>query len=160
MMATAFLGYVLPYGQMSLWGATVITNLMSAIPWIGQDIVEFIWGGFSVGDATLNRFFALHFVLPFVLAALALMHLIVLHDSAGSGNPLGVSGNTDRLPFAPYFIFKDLITIFIFFLVLAIFVFFMPNILGDSENYVMANPMQNSSCYSTWMIPFTILRHT
>jgi len=101
MIVTAFLGYVLPYGQMSLWGATVITNLMSAIPWIGQDIVEFLWGGFSVNNATLNRFFALHFVLPFVLAALVLMHLIALHDSAGSGNPLGVSGNYDRLPFAP-----------------------------------------------------------
>jgi ubiquinol-cytochrome c reductase cytochrome b subunit len=142
MIATAFLGYVLPYGQMSLWGATVITNLMSAIPWIGQDIVEFLWGGFSVNNATLNRFFSLHFVLPFVLAALALMHLIALHDSAGSGNPLGVSGNYDRLPFAPYFIFKDLVTIFLFILMLSIFVFFMPNILGDSENYVMANPMQ------------------
>ena len=142
MMATAFLGYVLPYGQMSLWGATVITNLMSAIPWVGQDIVEFIWGGFSVNNATLNRFFALHFVLPFVLAALALMHLIALHDSAGSGNPLGISGNSDRLPFAPYFIFKDLITIFLFIFVLSIFVFFMPNVLGDSENYVVANPMQ------------------
>ena len=104
MMATGFLGYVLPYGQMQLWGATVITNLMSAIPWIGQDIVEFIWGGFSVNNATLNRFFALHFVLPFVLAALVLMHLIALHDSAGSGNPLGVSGNYDRLPFAPYYL--------------------------------------------------------
>lgn len=142
MMATAFLGYVLPYGQMSLWGATVITNLMSAIPWVGQDIVEFIWGGFSVNNATLNRFFSLHFVLPFILAALALMHLIALHDSAGSGNPLGVSGNYDRLPFAPYYIFKDLITIFIFIIVISVFVFFMPNVLGDSENYVMANPMQ------------------
>jgi ubiquinol-cytochrome c reductase cytochrome b subunit len=142
MMATGFLGYVLPYGQMSLWGATVITNLMSAIPWVGKDIVEFIWGGFSVNNATLNRFFALHFVLPFVLAALALMHLIVLHDSAGSGNPLGVSGNYDRIPFAPYYIFKDLITIFLFIFVLCAFVFFMPNVLGDSENYIMANPMQ------------------
>ena len=139
---TAFLGYVLPYGQMSLWGATVITNLMSAIPWIGQDIVEFIWGGFSVSNATLNRFFSLHFVLPFILAALALMHLIALHDSAGSNNPLGVSGNYDRVPFAPYFIFKDIITIFIFMWVLSLFVFFIPNVLGDSENYVMANPMQ------------------
>nr|ATE46976.1 cytochrome b [Aspergillus oryzae] len=124
MMATAFLGYVLPYGQI-----TVITNLMSAI-------------GFSVNNATLNRFFALHFLLPFVLAALALMHLIAMHDTVGSGNPLGISGNYDRLPFAPYFIFKDLVTIFIFFIVLSIFVFFMPNALGDSENYVMANPMQ------------------
>ena len=161
MMATAFLGYVLPYGQMSLWGATVITNLMSAIPWIGQDIVEFIWGGFSVSNATLNRFFALHFVLPFILAALALMHLIALHDSSGSGNPLGISGNYDRLPFAPYFIFKDLITIFIFIVILSLFVFFMPNVLGDSENYVMANPMQTPPAIvpEWYLLPFyAILR--
>ena len=161
MMATAFLGYVLPYGQMSLWGATVITNLMSAIPWVGQDIVEFIWGGFSVNNATLNRFFALHFVLPFILAALALMHLIALHDSAGSNNPMGVSGNYDRLPFAPYFIFKDLITIFLFILILSVFVFFMPNILGDSENYVMANPMQTPPAIvpEWYLLPFyAILR--
>ena len=127
MMATAFLGYVLPYGQMSLWGATVITNLMSAIPWVGQDIVEFIWGGFSVNNATLNRFFSLHFVLPF----------------------------------APYFIFKDLITIFLFIIVLSIFVFFMPNILGDSENYVMANPMQTPAAIvpEWYLLPFyAILR--
>jgi ubiquinol-cytochrome c reductase cytochrome b subunit len=161
MMATGFLGYVLPYGQMSLWGATVITNLMSAIPWIGQDIVEFLWGGFSVNNATLNRFFALHFVLPFVLAALALMHLIALHDSAGSGNPLGVSGNYDRLPMAPYFLFKDLITIFLFIIVLSILVFFMPNALGDSENYVMANPMQTPPAIvpEWYLLPFyAILR--
>jgi len=161
MIITGFLGYVLPYGQMSLWGATVITNLMSAIPWVGKDIVEFIWGGFSVNNATLNRFFALHFVLPFVLAALTLMHLIALHDTAGSGNPLGVSGNFDRLPFAPYFIFKDLITIFLFILVLSIFVFFMPNALGDSDNYIMANPMQTPpSIVPEWyLLPFyAILR--
>jgi ubiquinol-cytochrome c reductase cytochrome b subunit len=161
MIVTAFLGYVLPYGQMSLWGATVITNLMSAIPWIGQDIVEFLWGGFSVNNATLNRFFALHFVLPFVLAALALMHLIALHDSAGSGNPLGVSGNYDRLSFAPYFLFKDLITIFIFIIVLSVFVFFMPNVLGDSENYVVANPMQTPPAIvpEWYLLPFyAILR--
>ena len=161
MMATAFLGYVLPYGQMSLWGATVITNLMSAIPWIGQDIVEFIWGGFSVNNATLNRFFALHFLLPFVLAALVLMHLIAYHDVVGSGNPLGISANYDRLPFAPYFLFKDLITIFLFFIVLSIFVFFMPNALGDSENYVMANPMQTPPAIvpEWYLLPFyAILR--
>ena len=161
MMATAFLGYVLPYGQMSLWGATVITNLMSAIPWVGHDIVEFIWGGFSVNNATLNRFFALHFVLPFILAALALMHLIALHDAAGSGNPLGVSGNYDRLPFAPYFIFKDLITIFLFIIVLSVIVFFMPNLLGDSENYVVANPMQTPPAIvpEWYLLPFyAILR--
>ncbi len=161
MIATGFLGYVLPYGQMSLWGATVITNLMSAIPWIGQDIVEFIWGGFSVNNATLNRFFSLHFVLPFVLAALALMHLIALHDTVGSGNPLGVSGNYDRIPFAPYYIFKDLITIFLFIFILSIFVFFMPNVLGDSENYIMANPMQTPPAIvpEWYLLPFyAILR--
>jgi len=161
MMGTAFLGYVLPYGQMSLWGATVITNLISAIPWIGQDIVEFIWGGFSVNNATLNRFFALHYLLPFILVALVLMHLIALHDTAGSSNPLGLSGNYDRLPFAPYFLFKDLITIFIFIIVLSIFVFFMPNVLGDSENYVMANPMQTPPAIvpEWYLLPFyAILR--
>ena len=156
MMATAFLGYVLPYGQMSLWGATVITNLMSAIPWVGQDIVEFIWGGFSVNNATLNRFFSLHFVLPFVLAALVLLHLISLHDSVGSGNPTGLTANTDKVAFAPYFIFKDIITIFIFMWVLALFVFFVPNVLGDSENYVMANPMQTPPAIvpEWYLLPF------
>lgn len=161
MIGIGFLGYVLPYGQMSLWGATVITNLMSAIPWVGQDIVEFLWGGFSVNNATLNRFFSLHFVLPFVLAALALMHLIAFHDTVGSGNPLGISGNYDRLPFSPYFIFKDLITIFIFMFVLSGFVFFMPNVLGDSENYVMANPMQTPPAIvpEWYLLPFyAILR--
>jgi len=161
MIVTGFLGYVLPYSQTSLWGATVITNLMSAIPWIGQDLVEFIWGGFSVNNATLNRFFSLHFVLPFVLAALALMHLIALHDTAGANNPLGISGNYDRISFAPYYLFKDLITIFIFILVLSTFVFLMPNALGDSDNYVMGNPMQTpSSIVPEWyLLPFyAILR--
>lgn len=161
MIAIGFLGYVLPYGQMSLWGATVITNLISAIPWIGQDIVEFIWGGFSVNNATLNRFFSLHFVLPFVLAALVLMHLIALHDTAGSGNPLGISGTYDRVPMAPYYLFKDLITIFVFFFVLSLFVFFMPNVLGDSDNYIMANPMQTPAAIvpEWYLLPFyAILR--
>jgi ubiquinol-cytochrome c reductase cytochrome b subunit len=161
MVATGFFGYVLPYGQMSLWGATVITNLISAIPWIGQDIVEFIWGGFSVNNATLNRFFALHYLLPFILVALVLMHLIALHDTAGSGNPLGIAGTYDRVPFAPYFLFKDLITIFIFVFVLSIYVFFMPNVLGDSDNYIMANPMQTPSAIvpEWYLLPFyAILR--
>lgn len=161
MIITGFLGYVLPYGQMSLWGATVITNLISAVPWIGQDIVEFIWGGFSVNNATLNRFFALHFVLPFVLAALALMHLIAVHETAGASNPLGVPGYYDRIPFAPYYIFKDLITIFIFIFVLSLFVFFMPNVLGDSDNYIMANPMQTPPAIvpEWYLLPFyAILR--
>ncbi len=161
MIATGFLGYVLPYGQMSLWGATVITNLISAIPWIGPDIVEFIWGGFSVNNATLNRFFALHYLLPFILVALVLMHLIALHETAGSGNPLGISGTYDRVPFAPYFLFKDLITIFIFILILSILVFYMPNTLGDSENYIMANPMQTPPAIipEWYLLPFyAILR--
>ena len=161
MIATGFLGYVLPYGQMSLWGATVITNLMSAIPWVGQDIVEFLWGGFSVNNATLNRFFALHYLLPFILAALALMHLIALHDTAGGNNPLGISANYDRISFAPYYLFKDLITIFLFMIVLSAFVFLMPNALGDSENYVMANPMQTPPAIvpEWYLLPFyAILR--
>jgi ubiquinol-cytochrome c reductase cytochrome b subunit len=161
MIGTGFLGYVLVYGQMSLWGATVITNLISAIPWIGQDIVEFIWGGFSVNNATLNRFFALHYLLPFILAALVLMHLIGVHDTAGASNPLGIGGYYDRLPFAPYFLFKDLVTIFIFMLCLAIFVFFAPNLLGDSENYIMANPMQTPAAIvpEWYLLPFyAILR--
>lgn len=120
-----------------------------------------LWGGFSVNNATLNRFFALHFVLPFVLAALVLMHLISYHETVGSGNPLGISSNYDRLPFAPYYIFKDLITIFLFFFVLSLFVFFMPNALGDSENYVMANPMQTPPAIvpEWYLLPFyAILR--
>jgi ubiquinol-cytochrome c reductase cytochrome b subunit len=161
MMGTAFLGYVLPYGQMSLWGATVITNLISAIPWIGQDIVEFIWGGFSVNNATLNRFFALHYLLPFILVALVLGHLIAIHETAGASNPLGVPGYYDRIPFAPYYLFKDLITIFIFIFVLSAFVFFMPNVLGDSDNYIMANPMQTPAAIvpEWYLLPFyAILR--
>ena len=161
MMGIGFLGYVLPYGQMSLWGATVITNLISAIPWIGQDIVEFIWGGFSVNNATLNRFFALHFVLPFVLAALVIMHLIAVHETAGASNPLGTPAYYDRIPFAPYYLFKDLITIFLFMFGLSIFVFFMPNVLGDSENYIMANPMQTPAAIvpEWYLLPFyAILR--
>lgn len=146
---------------MSYWGATVITNLMSAIPWIGQDIVEFIWGGFSVNNATLNRFFSLHYLLPFILAALVLMHLIAMHDTVGANNPLGISANYDRLPFAPYYLFKDLITIFLFIFVLSIFVFFMPNILGDTDNYIMANPMQTPPAIvpEWYLLPFyAILR--
>ncbi len=161
MIATGFLGYVLPYGQMSLWGATVITNLISAIPWIGQDIVDFIWGGFSVNNATLNRFFALHFALPFILAALVLMHIIAFHETAGSNNPLGLSGTYDRVPFAPYYLFKDLITIFIFIFVLSVLVFFTPNLLGDSDNYIMANPMQTPPAIipEWYLLPFyAILR--
>jgi ubiquinol-cytochrome c reductase cytochrome b subunit len=160
MMAIGFLGYVLPYGQMSLWGATVITNLLSAIPVFGQDLVELIWGGFSVSNATLNRFFSLHFLLPFLLAALVVAHLIALHIH-GSNNPNGITSNTDRLAFHPYFIFKDLVTIFLFLLVLSIIVFYYPNLLGHSDNYIPANPMQTPpSIVPEWyLLPYyAILR--
>ena len=160
MMATAFLGYVLPYGQMSLWGATVITNLLSAIPYFGQDLVELIWGGFSVSNATLNRFFSLHYLLPFVLAALVVAHFIALHTH-GSNNPNGITANGDRLAMHPYFTFKDLVTVFLFFLVLSVFVFYYPNVLGHSDNYIPANPMQTPpSIVPEWyLLPFyAILR--
>jgi len=160
MMAIAFLGYVLPYGQMSLWGATVITNLLSAIPIFGQDIVELIWGGFSVSNATLNRFFSLHYLLPFLLAALAVAHLIALHVE-GSNNPNGVTSSGDRYAMHPYFTFKDLVTIFAFFLVLSILVFFYPNLLGHSDNYIPADPMVTpASIVPEWyLLPYyAILR--
>jgi ubiquinol-cytochrome c reductase cytochrome b subunit len=160
MMAIAFLGYVLPYGQMSLWGATVITNLLSAIPVFGTDLVELIWGGFSVSNATLNRFFSLHYILPFLLAALALAHLIALHTH-GSNNPNGISSNGDRYAIHPYYMFKDLITIFFFFLALSVLVFYYPNLLGHSDNYIEANPMSTpASIVPEWyLLPYyAILR--
>lgn len=160
MMAIGFLGYVLPYGQMSLWGATVITNLLSAIPVFGQDLVELIWGGFSVNNATLNRFFSLHYLLPFLLAALSLAHVIVLHVH-GSNNPNGVTSNGDRFAMHPYFIFKDLVTILFFFLALSVIVFFYPNLLGHSDNYIQANPMVTpASIVPEWyLLPYyAILR--
>nr|YP_009739456.1 apocytochrome b [Tricholoma saponaceum]QIC20301.1 apocytochrome b [Tricholoma saponaceum] len=160
MMAIGFLGYVLPYGQMSLWGATVITNLLSAIPVFGQDIVELIWGGFSVNNATLNRFFSLHYLLPFLLAALVVAHLILLHVH-GSNNPNGVTSHGDRIAMHPYFLFKDLVTIFAFFLVLSVIVFFYPNLLGHSDNYIPADPMVTpASIVPEWyLLPFyAILR--
>ncbi|KIP01055.1 hypothetical protein PHLGIDRAFT_81019, partial [Phlebiopsis gigantea 11061_1 CR5-6] len=152
--------YVLPYGQMSLWGATVITNLLSAIPFFGQDLVELIWGGFSVSNATLNRFFSLHYLLPFLLAALVVAHLIALHTH-GSNNPNGIGSTTDRYSMHPYFTFKDLVTIFLFFLVLSIIVFYYPNLMGHSDNYIPANPMQTpASIVPEWyLLPFyAILR--
>ena len=140
--------------------ATVITNLLSAIPIFGQDIVELIWGGFSVNNATLNRFFSLHYILPFLLAALVVGHLIAFHVH-GSNNPNGVTGHADRVAFHPYFVFKDLVTIFAFLLVLSIIVFFYPNLLGHSDNYIEANPMQTpASIVPEWyLLPFyAILR--
>jgi len=140
MMATAFMGYVLPWGQMSFWGATVITNLFSAIPLAGASIVEWLWGGFSVDNATLNRFFSLHYLMPFVIAGLTIIHLSLLH-SKGSNNPLGVNTNVDTVSFYPYFYVKDLFAFFIFIFIFSLFLFFYPNVLGHSDNYIPANPL-------------------
>nr|WDE81320.1 cytochrome b [Empidonax flaviventris] len=140
LMATAFVGYVLPWGQMSFWGATVITNLFSAIPYIGQTLVEWAWGGFSVDNPTLTRFFALHFLLPFMIAGLTLIHLTFLHET-GSNNPLGISSDCDKIPFHPYFSTKDILGFIILFLPLMTLALFSPNLLGDPENFTPANPL-------------------
>nr|ADI79587.1 cytochrome b [Gekko gecko] len=139
-MATAFMGYVLPWGQMSFWGATVITNLLSAIPYLGPTLVEWIWGGFSVDNPTLNRFFTLHYTLPFLIAGMVLLHLLYLHKK-GSNNPAGLNSNPDKMPFHPYFSYKDLLgmTIMIFFLLFL--VLFYPTLLGDPENFIPANSL-------------------
>nr|ACY36553.1 cytochrome b [Crocidura panayensis] len=139
-MATAFMGYVLPWGQMSFWGATVITNLLSAIPYIGTNLVEGIWGGFSVDKATLTRFFAFHFILPFIVAALAGVHLLFLHET-GSNNPSGLNSDTDKIPFHPYYTIKDILGALIMITTLSSLVLFTPDMLGDPDNYIPANPL-------------------
>jgi quinol-cytochrome oxidoreductase complex cytochrome b subunit len=140
MILTAFLGYVLPWGQMSFWGATVITNLVSAVPKIGNDIVVWLWGGYSVDNATLNRFFSLHYFLPFVILGLAIIHVVFLHEH-GSNNPLGMPFRLDNIPFFPYYIIKDLFGIFVFLMFYSLFIFFVPNLLGHPDNYIPANPL-------------------
>ena len=140
MMLTAFIGYVLPWGQMSFWGATVITNFVSAIPYIGNDVVQWIWGGFSVSNATLNRFFSLHYLFPFVLALLVVIHIVLLHEG-GSNSPIGVNPNSDKIPFHAYYSSKDAYGFILIFILLSILVFYMPNVLGDPENYIKANPL-------------------
>jgi len=142
MMATAFMGYVLPWGQMSFWGATVITKLFSAVPLVGEDIVQWLWGGFSVDNPTLNRFFSLHYLLPFVIFAVVFLHVWALHVT-GSNNPLGidVKGPQDTLPFHPYYTVKDSFGLVVFLIVYATFIFYMPNALGHPDNYIPANPM-------------------
>ena len=148
MMATAFMGYVLPWGQMSFWGATVITNLFSAIPLVGESIVQWLWGGFAVGGPTLNRFFSLHYLLPFVIAALVVLHIWAFHTT-GNSNPTGVEVRRDSLdtvkrdtvPFHPYYTIKDTYALVVFLILYAVFVFFMPNYLGDPINYEQANPL-------------------
>nr|ABU68744.1 cytochrome b [Diclidurus albus] len=139
-MATAFMGYVLPWGQMSFWGATVITNLLSAIPYVGTTLVEWIWGGFSVDKATLTRFFAFHFLLPFIIAALVMVHLLFLHET-GSNNPTGIPTNMDMIPFHPYYTIKDILGFLIMLTVLLVLVLFTPDMLGDPDNYIPANPL-------------------
>nr|YP_010000740.1 cytochrome b [Orthonyx spaldingii]QOD96652.1 cytochrome b [Orthonyx spaldingii] len=140
LMTTAFVGYVLPWGQMSFWGATVITNLFSAIPYIGQTLVEWAWGGFSVDNPTLTRFFALHFFLPFLIVGLTLVHLTFLHET-GSNNPLGIPSDCDKIPFHPYYSTKDILGFALMFILLASLALFSPNLLGDPENFTPANPL-------------------
>lgn len=140
LIATAFVGYVLPWGQIRFWGATVITNLLSAIPYIGKALVEWIWGGFAVDNATLNRFFAIHFLLPFVMAALSILHLLFLHQT-GSNNPLGINSNSIKIPFHIYYTIKDTVGFVVLLASLAFISLFAPNLLGDPENFVPANPL-------------------
>nr|QTW53488.1 cytochrome b [Cebuella pygmaea]QTW53489.1 cytochrome b [Cebuella pygmaea] len=139
-MATAFMGYVLPWGQMSFWGATVITNLLSAIPYIGSDLVQWIWGGFSVDKATLTRFFTFHFILPFIIAALATIHLLFLHET-GSSNPSGITSEPDKIPFHPYYTTKDILGLTFLLLMLTSLTLFTPDLLTDPDNYTLANPL-------------------
>ncbi len=142
MMATGFMGYVLPWGQMSFWGATVITNLFSAIPWVGEDIAIWLWGGFSVDNPTLNRFFSLHYLLPFLIVGVVFLHVVALHIT-GSNNPLGIEPKSpaDTIPFHPYYVVKDSLGICFYLILFAILVFFAPNFLGHPDNYIPANPL-------------------
>nr|URH17045.1 cytochrome b [Aparatermes thornatus] len=139
-MATAFMGYVLPWGQMSFWGATVITNLLSAIPYVGNEVVQWVWGGFAVDNATLTRFFALHFLMPFVITAMVMIHLLFLHQT-GSNNPLGLNKNTDKIPFHPYFTVKDMLGFTIMIMALTILTLKEPYMLSDPDNFTPANPL-------------------
>nr|YP_010730130.1 cytochrome b [Nevromus intimus]WEG22763.1 cytochrome b [Nevromus intimus] len=139
-MGTAFMGYVLPWGQMSFWGATVITNLLSAIPYLGTMLVQWVWGGFAVDNATLTRFFTFHFILPFIVLALTMIHLLFLHQT-GSNNPLGMNSNYDKIPFHPYFSFKDLIGFLILIMFLTLLTLMNPYLLGDPDNFTPANPL-------------------
>uniref|UniRef100_UPI0030035D3D cytochrome b n=1 Tax=Arria pura TaxID=2908859 RepID=UPI0030035D3D len=139
-MATAFMGYVLPWGQMSFWGATVITNLLSAIPYLGVDLVQWVWGGFAVDNATLNRFFTFHFILPFIIIMMIMLHLLFLHQT-GSNNPLGLNSNLDKIPFHPYFTFKDILGFIIILMLLSLLSLSEPYILSDPDNFTPANPL-------------------
>jgi quinol-cytochrome oxidoreductase complex cytochrome b subunit len=144
MMATAFMGYVLPWGQMSFWGATVITNLFTAIPFVGESIAVWLWGGYSVDNATLNRFFSLHYLLPFLIIGVVFLHLLVLH-TVGSGQPLQVNDTTEFIPFYPYYFYKDLVSFFCVMFIYMYFVGYLPNYLGHPDNYIEANPLSTPS---------------
>nr|YP_010239097.1 cytochrome b [Senotainia albifrons]QTF74344.1 cytochrome b [Senotainia albifrons] len=139
-MGTAFMGYVLPWGQMSFWGATVITNLLSAIPYLGIDLVQWVWGGFAVDNATLTRFFTFHFILPFIVLAMTMIHILFLHET-GSNNPIGLNSNVDKIPFHPYFTFKDIVGFVIMLMLLILLVLINPYLLGDPDNFIPANPL-------------------
>nr|YP_004021616.1 cytochrome b [Entoria okinawaensis]BAJ24437.1 cytochrome b [Entoria okinawaensis] len=139
-MMTAFMGYVLPWGQMSFWGATVITNLLSAVPYLGTDLVQWVWGGFAVDNATLNRFFTIHFLMPFVIMGLVMVHLLFLHQT-GSNNPLGLKSNIDKIPFHPYFSMKDIVGMIIMLMMLTMLTLMEPYLLGDPDNFTPANPL-------------------
>nr|UZH92112.1 cytochrome b [Sclerolinum annulatum]UZH92125.1 cytochrome b [Sclerolinum annulatum]UZH92138.1 cytochrome b [Sclerolinum annulatum] len=143
-MATAFVGYVLPWGQMSFWGATVITNLFSAIPYLGQDLVQWLWGGFSMSNPTLNRFFTFHFILPFILAAMSAIHLLFLHQT-GSNNPLGINSDSDKIPFHIFYSIKDIVGFIILLSLLILFCLLYPNILIDPDNFLPADPLVTPS---------------
>nr|YP_010852819.1 cytochrome b [Graphium cloanthus]WGL40238.1 cytochrome b [Graphium cloanthus]WHN78804.1 cytochrome b [Graphium agamemnon] len=140
LMATAFMGYVLPWGQMSFWGATVITNLLSAIPYLGNMLVNWIWGGFAVDNATLTRFYSFHFLFPFIILMLTMIHLLFLHQT-GSNNPLGINSNLDKIPFHPFFTFKDMIGFIILLFILILLTLINPYLLGDPDNFIPANPL-------------------
>ena len=160
MVVTGFMGYVLPWGQMSFWAATVITNLFSAIPWVGDPIVTWLWGGFAVGNPTLNRFYSLHYLLPFVIAGVVVLHIWALH-MVGQNNPTGVEpkAEKDTVAFTPYATVKDAFFIGVFCLFFAWFVFYIPNYLGHSDNYIPANPGQTPTAYRAGMVLPAVLRH-
>nr|YP_009072462.1 cytochrome b [Macaca silenus]AIA26558.1 cytochrome b [Macaca silenus] len=159
-MTTAFMGYVLPWGQMSFWGATVITNLLSAIPYIGTNIVQWIWGGYAIGNPTLTRFFTLHFILPFIIVALTTVHLLFLHET-GSNNPCGISSDSDKITFHPYYTIKDILGLILLLFALAMLTLFLPNFLNDPDNYIPADPLNTPPHIKPewyFLFAYTILR--
>nr|YP_009475812.1 cytochrome b [Macaca sinica]AVM10391.1 cytochrome b [Macaca sinica] len=159
-MMTAFMGYVLPWGQMSFWGATVITNLLSAIPYIGTNLVQWIWGGYTIDNPTLTRFFTLHFILPFIIVALTTVHLLFLHET-GSNNPCGISSDSDKITFHPYYTIKDALGLILLLFVLATLTLLLPNLLNDPDNYTPADPLNTPPHIKPewyFLFAYTILR--